>query len=588
MTVAHREHLPLSGHWIVRPDVQSWPAAFAFINRLLREGGRVLVSGADPSSRLPAGTFIIPTHDVGLSPQPDEATLRRAADQAGVELARLDESASVIASLLRPVRVGLYGGGGAPFNHAAILATCGFPIRFLNEADVNAGELTTVDVFIMPGGGGRAMHGQLEPLGEDGCRAIAEWVRRGGMYIGCCAGSYDCIVNTAAFVESLPPQRCLQIINAAPWRADQAIEFLGVQSPGVGVIRVRAARHDHPVMWGMPDEFPIVHYNGPVLDILSERVVTGASRAIGLAEFAGWTERFTPAEAFAGQAPTEDTFISRAVAARRFAIAAGEFGLGRVVAFGSHPEFGFDLAMTEWGAPARMLANAVLWQATASPVRCPQPVMESDFPGHSIALPAGSALIRVPDQVRPLTKRAAELQARSLDPQPSWLAPAYALSVFGLSPVEIWHQALSEIQTLAERIAALALQLHSRLSTLSELSNDATRPTIQDTLLLADRLTLAERAPEWDQDGGFQGILALLRSATTMCETALNNWDIELGPPAGPYGYLAENPYHLVAGSYLAAVGLVAGAFHLLRVIEAETTLAEWRAGSQRPALVTA
>lgn len=588
MTVADRDQLPPSGHWIVRPDVQSWPAVFAFINSLLKEGGRVLVAGADPSSSLPAGTFIIPAHDIRLSPPPGEASLLRAAGQAGIELARLDESAAVIAYPLRPVRVGLYGGGGAPFNHAAILATCGFPVRFLNEADVHAGELATVDVFIMPGGGGRAMHGQLEPLGEDGCRAIAEWVRRGGMYIGCCAGSYDCIVNTSAFVESLPPQRCLQIINAVPWRADQAIEFLGVQSPGVGVIRVRTARHDHPVMWGMPDEFPIVHYNGPVLDILSERVVAGASRAVGLAEFAGWTERFTPAEAFAGPAPTADTFISRAVAARRFAIAAGELGRGRVVAFGSHPEFGFDLAMTEWGAPARMLANAVLWQATAPPVRGAQPEQASDSPGHGIALPAGSALTRVPDIVRTLTERAAELQARRLDPQPSWLAPAYALSVFGLSPAEIWHQALSDIQILAGRIATLASQLSSRLRTLSELRYNETHPIVRDTLLLADFLTLAERAPEWDQDGGFQGILTLLRSATTMCETALTNWDIELGPPAGPYGYLAENPYHLVAGSYLAAVGLVAGAFHLLRVIEAETTLAEWRAGARRAALATA
>jgi hypothetical protein len=144
------------------------------------------------------------------------------------------------------------------------------------------------------------------------------------------------------------------------------------------------------------------------------------------------------------------------------------------------------------------------------------------------------------------------------------------------------------MRTLADRIADLARHLRSRLSALAEQGGYTPHPIIRDTLLLADRLTLDERAPEWEQDGGYQGILALLRSAIRMCDTALANWDIELGPPAGPYGYLTENPYHLVAGSYLAAIGLVAGAFDLLRVIDAETTLAEWRLGATRPTLAMA
>ncbi len=591
MTPATRTSLPSSQHWLVQPGSESWPAAFAFINRLLRDNVRVLVTGPDPSSSLPAGTFIIPmtpSYDYGLPTQLDQSALHRAAHRAGIELIPFAGSETLTATPLRPVRVGLYGGGGAPFNHAAILAACGFPIRFLNDVEVNAGELASVDAFIMPGGGGRAMHGQLEPLGEAGCLAIANWVRRGGMYIGCCAGSYDCIVNTSAFVESLPSQRCMQLVNAAPWQADQAVEFLGVQSPGVGVIRVRTVRQDHPVVWGMPAEFPIVHYNGPVLDILPERVVPGASRAIGLAEFAGWTERFTPAEAFAGPTQMENTFIARAVAARRFAIVTGELGLGRVVAFGSHPEFGFDLAMAEWGLPARMLANAVLWQAMTTPGRDTLPSAAAVLPGQRISLPPGSALGQVPGFVRSLVNRIEALEQRAIEPQPSWLAPAYALSVFGLSPAEIWHQALREMRTLADRIADLARHLQARLGALAEQGGDPPHPVIRDTLLLADRLTLDERAPEWDQDGGYQGVLALLRSATSMCETALANWDIELGEPAGPYGYLTENPYHLVAGSYLAAIGLVAGAFHLMRVIEAETTLAEWRVGAERPALAMA
>jgi hypothetical protein len=90
-----------------------------------------------------------------------------------------------------------------------------------------------------------------------------------------------------------------------------------------------------------------------------------------------------------------------------------------------------------------------------------------------------------------------------------------------------------------------------------------------------ERWVLDERPPEWHQDGGYQGVLALLRTASRMCEEALARWDVELGPPDGAYGYMFENPYHLVAGSYLAAVGCVAGALCLLQALGDELTMAE-------------
>jgi hypothetical protein len=84
---------------------------------------------------------------------------------------------------------------------------------------------------------------------------------------------------------------------------------------------------------------------------------------------------------------------------------------------------------------------------------------------------------------------------------------------------------------------------------------------------------LDERPAAWKQDGGYQGVAALLRTAHEMCSAALDRWDVELGPPAGPYDYFLENPYHLVAGSYLAAIGCVAGAVQLLRALTAEATM---------------
>ena len=56
---------------------------------------------------------------------------------------------------------------------------------------------------------------------------------------------------------------------------------------------------------------------------------------------------------------------------------------------------------------------------------------------------------------------------------------------------------------------------------------------------------------------------------------------LQLGPPAGPYDYFLENPYHLVAGSYLAAIGCVAGAAQMLRALQAEAELVIRSARSQ-------
>jgi hypothetical protein len=356
----------------------------------------------------------------------------------------------------------------------------------------------------------------------------------------------------------------LQLINAGPWKGENAVGFLGLQSPGVGVISVRNARRDHPVMYGMPERFAIVHYNGPVLDPLPERPVEGASAAVGLAGFIGWTERFTPAERFAGE-PVSDapTYLQQAVDAGRFSIAAGELGLGRVVAFGSHPEFGFDLPMVEWTQPARMFVNAVLWQAVSRATAATTPVSRS----HRVSLPAGAALDDVTDAVDRLHARVAELQARSIDPAPSWLAPAYAMSVFGLPPTEIWRQSLDDIVAMAGEAAQIASDLKQQIELTSNLDLAA--------LALIDRWVLDERALEWGQDGGYQGVRALLRIAERMCARALAQWEVELGPPAGPYDYFAENPYHQVAGSYLAAVGSTGGALQLMRALQAEWRMAE-------------
>ena len=563
-----------------------WVGAIRFANQLTRGGQRVLLMTDRLGSGLEEhepdqGDFVVPLSpavDPALAAAPDLDALHRSADEADIHLMPLAADARLVAAPLRPVVVGIYGGGGAPFNQAAILAACGFALRFLSDSEIRAGALDEVDVLVMPGGGFRAMHGQIEPLGEAGCRAIADWVSRGGTYIGSCAGSYACALTPESFLQSCPAQRYLQLINTRVWN-DSPLDFGSLQSPGIGVVTVRNTTPEHPVMFGLPETFDIAHYNGPIFDVSPQGVVEGASEAVGLAAFAGWTDRFTPAEDFMGPHGDEEILLQRAIAEGRSSVVVGYLGAGRVVAFGSHPEFGFDLPMIAWSLPARMLANAVLWQATSTPSTGSRAHLAQPLWG-PISVPPGSALHEVAETADRVIARVAALQARPIDPLPIWLTPDYAMSFFGEPPDRIWRQSLDDMRTMAREVSRTAEVLRRDVvALLAEYAGGDLDPRLLAALQQIERWVLDERPAEWRQDGGYQGVLALLETAVSMCDAALERWNLELGPPAGAYGYMHENPYHLVAGSYLAAVGCVAGALGLLRALGDELRMAERLAG---------
>lgn len=542
-----------------------WTAGFRLANRLVRAGHRILVVTEQTESGPVPGTFIAPlstAFDPWFTSGLTGATVEEAARDAGATIVPVAAATRVIAAPMRAIRIGLYGGGGAPYNHASILAACGFQVRFVSDAEVRAGALAEIDILVMPGGGERAMMGQIDPLGAAGATQIADFVRAGGMYIGCCAGSYDCIINTDEFYAVCPAQRCLQLLNAGSWRGEAA-QVLGLQSPGVGVLTVHTEQPGHPVMFGMPADFELVHYNGPVLNPTDTPLIENSSLATPLARFTGWTDRFTPAEEFPGPRPdtSKPVYLAQAIAAGKYAIAAGELGVGRVVAFGSHPEFGFDLPMVEWTHPARMFANAALWQAWASPRASSQAA-----PAHGRGgLPAGSALAEIAPAAAVVRDAVAALAAKPIEPQPMWLAGPYAMSVFGLSSSDIWSQTLADLPRLLDEIDAAAARLHQSAGSLPA-----------SMLQTIDQWVLDERDAAWRQDGGYQGVRALLRIAGRMCQRALDQWDAELGPPLGAYDYFSENPYHQVAGSYLAAIGCVGGALQLMRALEAEAGTRRW------------
>jgi hypothetical protein len=422
-------------------------------------------------------------------------------------------------------RVALYGSGGSPYHHAAILAEAGHRVSFVFPPDIRDGALDGFDAFVMPGGGYRAMQGQLEPLGADGCRAIRGYVEGGGMYIGSCAGSYDAATVPARFLEICPVQSELRLLDARVWN-DGDSRFGVLQSPGIGELIAGNAAPAHPVMAGMPAHFSITHYNGPFF--------TGGQ---ALARVEGAGKQFTPAEEFLG-AKGRPRLIDRAAEAGAANIVAGSRGAGRVVLFGSHPEFGLTIALDDEAGTARLLSNAVGWQVAESgrPDR-PDVHVASERPAGPATLEADLAAL--PGLVGRITERAGRLRDRTAEP---WLDENNAMSMLGMTPREIWTAALDRIPALAAEAARHAAAIPPALVSF-------------------------EPPAGWPVDGGFRGLRPLLTEADRQLEQAEASWrDGWPGSVTDGYDYMLESPYHLVAGSYLAAIGQVASAALLARV----------------------
>ncbi|MCU1605139.1 MAG: hypothetical protein JWP46_1604 [Modestobacter sp.] len=421
-------------------------------------------------------------------------------------------------------RVALYATAGSPYNFAAILAAAGHEISFVFAGDVIDGALDAFDAFVMPGGGYRAMQGQLDPLGAAGCGAIRDYVERGGMYIGSCAGSYDAATVPERFRELCPAQEELRLLDARIWNEGSS-RFGILQSPGIGEIVCDNVAPDHPVMAGMPARFPITHYNGPLFN--------GGQP---LAVVHGRGDRFTPAEDFLGSG-TGEYLLDDAAAEDVANIVAGVRGTGRVVLFGSHPEFGSRFALDDVGATARLLTNAVAWQLRES-AGVERPRRAVAFDGEIARSVVDADRRGLPDLVATVTDLCRRLADRTDE---RWLDPGAAMSMFGAPPRQIWRAALERIPVLAAEAAAAVAAV-------------------------PDPVVSFRPPPDWTVDPGVHGIVPLIEAAARQLALAETNWREDAPVPTqDPYDFMLDSPYHLVAGSYLAAIGNVAGAALLAR-----------------------
>ena len=103
-----------------------------------------------------------------------------------------NQSEKVDDGAMPQIRVGVFNGnGGAQTCVWEAFAACSLDgdmaVRYVTTADIAAGALDSLDVIVVPGGGGTR---QYQNLGEENVRRIQEFVRQGGGAVGICAGAY--------------------------------------------------------------------------------------------------------------------------------------------------------------------------------------------------------------------------------------------------------------------------------------------------------------------------------------------------------------------------------------------------------------
>lgn len=228
------------------------------------------------------------------------------------------------------IRIAIYNGAGTGSSQKQVLAALDrFPdlvYTRINGEDIRSGTLEKYDVLLHPGGSGSKQAKGLEELGRD---RVREFVRQGGGYVGICAGAYLASSDYSWSLNILDAK----VVDRAHW------------ARGNGDVKIRLTEKGKTLLECADDLVTIRYCQGPLL-APGEKSDVPDYEPLALFE----------TEIAKKGAPT-------GVMKGATAIAAGEFGEGRVVCFSPHPEKteGLD----------RLLHLAILWAAgNASEFQC--------------------------------------------------------------------------------------------------------------------------------------------------------------------------------------------------------------------------
>jgi glutamine amidotransferase-like uncharacterized protein len=223
---------------------------------------------------------------------------------------------SSILGAAEPVRVALYDGPGSagkgiPRLTELLTGSPEFTLTKVPPADVPKISTQQYDLIIFTGGSGS---GQSKGIGKEGIKAVHQFVKDGGGYLGICAGAKLIDARTVS----------------SKWRR------------GMGNVQMTLTEEGKAILGRYADELPVRYANGPILMPFN----------------APATPDFKPLAYFLTELAQHNSPVGVMTGAP--AIVAGELGKGRVIAISPHPEqtTGLD----------EMVRNAIRWTAHRNPL----------------------------------------------------------------------------------------------------------------------------------------------------------------------------------------------------------------------------
>ena len=235
------------------------------------------------------------------------------------------------------LRIAIYdapgtAGAGIPKLHEHFHRQASIQLVRVSPADIAAGILDQFQIVIFSGGSGSA---QSRSLGDAGREQVRAYINQGGGYVGICAGSYLACEGFSWGLNVLDAKTV-----SSKWRRGRALVKIELTPPGHNML----GKLEHPT--------DIKYVNGPILAPANSADIPD----------------FQPLAFYRSEVAENDS--PKGVMINSPAVVSGNYGKGRVVCFGPHPEQTPGLESMLW--------RSLLWAADRSlETPLPQPVKKS-------------------------------------------------------------------------------------------------------------------------------------------------------------------------------------------------------------------
>ncbi len=269
------------------------------------------------------------------------------ASSCGLKVLEVSKVPSIRAILIKPPRIAVLNPGFQP-TLLTVLKQLGFNYDLITNSSIMDLLKGKYDLLILPPGSGTRL---CKELGPGGAKVVAKFVANGGGLIGVCAGAY---APVKGYNE---PTSWLEIVSLK-------VKNYPTWALGGGIVYIKIAAPNNPVMFGFKGIVKAIYWNGPILIPydLDNHTTLGieAPKPQPLAIFlypSNDTKEF-----IAGWGKLSWKYVYN-VMHGGYAVVFARYGMGKIVLFSIHPE----IVVGPEDTPKAVLKSRynwrMLWQA---------------------------------------------------------------------------------------------------------------------------------------------------------------------------------------------------------------------------------